>query len=143
MIGLLDNSAFSPRIVKGLHDKKYYIREVDADRVPVSDTPSDESVAETALVSAPEMSETPETAAVAQEPQAERPAADAQEEAEIETLTLKSLRRGMLLAQKRLKKPLCRRRQKQQMKAKIMKNISIRLIPSSRQKCLQSKSFER
>lgn len=84
---LLDNSAFSPRIVKGLHDKKYYIREVDADRVPVSDTPSDESVAETALVSAPEMSETPETAAVAQEPQAERPAADAQEEAEIETLT--------------------------------------------------------
>lgn len=84
---LLDSSALSPRIVKGLHEKKYYIREADADNLPVSDIPCDNTVVETDPVSVSEISETPETAAVAPEPHAERPASDTQEEAEIETLT--------------------------------------------------------
>ena len=66
---LLDSSAFSPRIVKGLHEKKYYIREVNVDKAPVSDTPCNESVAEAEPVSASEISEFPDTTAAAQEPQ--------------------------------------------------------------------------
>lgn len=84
---LLDSSAFSPRIVKGLHEKKYYIREVNVDKAPVSDTPCNESVAEAEPVSASEISEFPDTTAAAQEPQVESPASETPEDIEIETLT--------------------------------------------------------
>lgn len=82
---LLDSSVFSPRIVKGLHENKYYIREADADNV--SDAPCDEFIAKTEPVSVSEISETSDTAVVSPKSQAEHLASEAQEEAETETLT--------------------------------------------------------
>lgn len=84
---LLDHSAFTPRIVKGLYDKKYYIREVEADNVPESDTPCEGPVTESEQVSVYGISETPDTAVASQESQPESLTVETQKEAEIETLT--------------------------------------------------------
>ena len=87
---LLDNSPFSPRIVKGLSDKKYYIREAETDNVPESDTPCEDPVTETEPVSVSGISETPDTAVASQESQSESLTFVTQGETEIETLTPKA-----------------------------------------------------